>query len=185
MTQNIKDTSEFKNFVELISVYTAAQHDLDQLENDANKAQLEIVDDSLSDYTRLQQTITKTEEALQLIALKNPEWFGGKASIKTPYGTVKFTPSTSLDVVNEELSIELIERDLATSMTARPSDYIRVSKQLNREALEALTDAELEKYKIKRVSKKTFSVAAAKLDMGKAVKARQEQPENRKQAKAA
>lgn len=182
---NIQETSEFKNFVELISIYTAAALELESVENSASAAQLELVDANLAEYTNLQQTITKTEEALQLIALKHPEWFAGKASIKTPYGSVKWTPSTSLEIPNEELSIELIERDLQTNLESRPGDYIRTKKELNREALETCDDAMLARYKIRRVSKKTFAVTPAKLDMGKAVKAAQEKRVARAEAPTA
>ena len=48
--------------------------------------------------------------------------------------------------------------------------FLRAKTEVNREALEGLTDEELKPFRIKRVHDQSFKVTPATLDMGKAVK---------------
>jgi hypothetical protein len=199
----IELTDDFKEMVNLLAVYTEAHNSLIALENDCNTELLEIIDEHKTDYAVLQESLTKAEAALELIALRHPEWFAQKQSIGTPYGTVKFHSGTKLEAANEEVSILLIrqkgmrafdeaeengeivraaiERGETVALPTTPvfddAQFVRVKEELNLEALAGLTDAELGEFRIRRVPNKSFSVKPAKIDMGKAVKESVEQKE--------
>lgn len=180
LPDSIKLTDDFKEMVNLMALYTEAHNSLVAMETDCNTDLLEIIDEHKGDYAVLQEALTKAEAALEVIALRHPEWFAQKQSIATPYGAVKFHNSTKLIVPNEEVSILLIhQKGLAASNAAEATGgtpsfddgkYVRVKEELNLEALEGMTDEELKEFRIKRVPNKTFSVKPAKIDMGKAVK---------------
>jgi len=158
--------SDFDNLVSLLSVYTEAQNRLDHLNAQANEAFIDIVDEHRGEYAQLLESQTEAESAIEILALKHPEWFAEKKTVKVPFGTVKVTKSTSLKADNEEASIILIE----TSARPDKASLIRVHAELNLEALEALTDDELRAFRIKRITDQNVKVTAAKVDMGKAVK---------------
>jgi hypothetical protein len=161
-------TDEYKNLIDLLAVYAECTNRLESLQSEIQGSLLEIVDDKRKDYAECQAALSQAEAAIEAIATSHPEWFSEKRrSIKTPYGTVSFRKSTSLDVPNEEASIILIEQNLPQEQAAQ---YVRQEKALNLEALEKLTDAELKPFRIKRVTSDSFSVKAAKIDLGKAVK---------------
>lgn len=166
----ITGSEDYKNMINLLAVLSEASNRMDELQAGANGQLLEILDDQKSDYAKLQSTITQADAALELIARSHPEWFTAKQSIKTPYGTVKFHSSTVLQVKNEEASIILIQDEARTNPDFKPSLFIKKAETLDREALERLDDATLERLRIKRVPKSNFSAVPAKLDMGKAVK---------------
>ena len=174
---NTKSTSftpehetEFTNMVNLLAVYSEASNQIIQLEAEATDERLEQMDERRLTFARLQETLTKASTALETIALAHPEWFANRKSIKTPYGTVKFKTSTKLEVPNQEVSILLIEKEAEKNPEFKHSTYLGTSTCLRLEALEKLTDAELAKFRIKRITTDNFSVEPAKVDMGKAVK---------------
>lgn len=162
-------SEDFKNLVDLLSIFSEATHRLAEMEANLNSEMMAAIDDYKKDYAAMQKTLTETETALEVIATRHPEWFTEKKGLKTPYGTVKFTSSNPIMVGNEELTIELIERD-AEAAGLDPKTFIRERKELNIEALETLTPEQLAAFRLKRVPRQNFSAVAAKLDMGKAVK---------------
>jgi hypothetical protein len=119
------------------------------------------------DYTTVVGLLSAAKLALELIARRHPEWFAERKSVVTPCGTIKLTASTRLVVTNDELAIALIQKYYAEISGL----YLRFSTELNLEALEALTDAELARLKIARISAENFSVVPAKANLGKAIKA--------------
>ena len=168
-------SEDFTNLVNLLSVYSEATHRLDQMQADMNGEMMETIDSYKDAYAKMQRTLTEAESALEVIATRHPEWFAEKRGLKTPYGTVKFTRSNPLVVSNEELTLELIERD-AHKLGLDPENLIREVKTLNLEVLETLTDEQLKAFRCKREAKENFSVVAAKVDLGKAVKEAVEKP---------
>lgn len=162
---------EFLNLVNLLGILTDATQRLEALENETNTAFQQLIDDKKAQYSTLQATIAETEAALEHVAESHPEWFGEKASIKTPYGSVRFRKSTVLDVKNEEASIILIRQREKEDASFISDLYIRRKETLNLEALENLTDSELQDLRIKRVPKRNFGCTPAKVDLGKAVAA--------------
>lgn len=157
--------------VNLLAVYSEAANRLDELQASANGSLLELIDGAKEEYAKLQQTLTESESALEVIALRHPEWFSEKKrSVKTPYGTVKFHASSKLVVKNEEVTLLLLDKLADENPEFKRADYVRSKEELNIEALEKLDDAVLKKLRIERVPTENFSVVAAKVDMGKAVK---------------
>jgi len=97
LPDSIQLSDDFKEMLNLLGVFTEASHGLAELENDCNKELLVIIDEHKPDYAQLQEALTKAETALEVIALRHPEWFTTKQSITTPYGAVKFHSSTKLE----------------------------------------------------------------------------------------
>jgi hypothetical protein len=111
-----------------------------------------------------------------------------KKSIKTPYGEVSLKKSTALKIENEDVSLVLIEKEIAilemkiaaesnpetlgvmNARLATLKSLLRPKVELNKEALEKLDDGDLSRFRIVRQENENFSVKPAKIDMGKAVK---------------
>jgi hypothetical protein len=148
-------------------VHSEACLRLKELESEVQADYMELVDERRSDYAELQLTITETEQAIEAIVERHPEWFTKKRSVRTPYGVVKCTRTTKLDVPNEEATILLIERDTKKD---EQEQYIRTSKTLNLEALESLSDEQLAAFRIFRVRSESIKIEEGKIDLGKAVK---------------
>jgi len=163
----VPEAHDYTNLVNLLAVYSETDNRMGALQTSAQAEFLELIDGNKAEYAQLQQLLGETEGSLETLALAHPEWFPkDRKSIKTPYGTVKLTSTSKLDVANEEATIILIE---GAGDEAREK-FLRTKTELNLEALEALSDAELKPFRIKRIQSQSFSVTPAKLDMGKAVK---------------
>jgi predicted nuclease with TOPRIM domain len=165
-----KTSTEYTNMLDLQALVSDCTNRLKELEAEVNNELLSEIDSRRADYAQLQESISKAEQSLELIALKHPEWFGDKQSLKTLYGSLKFQKSTCLDVVNAELSLALIDAEAAANKEFNAAHYTRTKRELNLDALSALDDATLAKFRIKRVEKSNFSVVPVKVDLGKAVK---------------
>ncbi|MES2219378.1 MAG: host-nuclease inhibitor Gam family protein [Acidobacteriota bacterium] len=168
----VNDTAEYKNFIELLGIYTAKTNELNALQIQADESLLGVLDDTKDDYAEHQETLTKTGEAIELCARRHPEWFGEKKSIATPYGTVKLTDSTVLEVGNAELSTVLIKAQAEKDAEFKADHYLRIKTELNLEALATLDDATLKRLRIERVTKSNFSVVPAKVKLGKGAAAK-------------
>ena len=163
---------DFKNLVDLLAVFSEASNQLAAIQAAANGSQLEIVDEHKADYARLQQALSDTEGALEVLARRNPQWFENKATLTTPYGIVKLAANPpALEVPNEELSLALLANEEVRTPGFKATPYVRVETHLNLDALKMLEDDVLAHLKIRRRQSTTFSVKAAKLDLGKAVAA--------------
>lgn len=185
MTKKIEKTEDFQEMINLLAVFTAATNQLNDLQSEANEDMLEWLDTAKGEYASLQEKLTKAEAALEIIARRHPEWFQTKKSIKTPYGVVKLTSSTSLEIPNQEATLVRMElkrersrliADIAESEGKEippvfdPAAFVRTHVELDREALEKLSDLDLAELGIRRVIEENFSVKPAALDLGKAVK---------------
>ena len=166
-------SDDFKNACDLLSVFSEGTAQLTAMEAEINSMLLDLISDKKKEYAALQKAVTESETALEVIARRHPEWFADKRSVKTPFGVMKFSSSTSLEIKNPELSIELVRSVLVSESTdpaATEAQFIREVEELDREALEKLDDETLKRLKVKRVSNDNFSVKAATIDLGKAVK---------------
>ena len=174
------DSPDFKELVNLLAVFSEASGRLAEIEAGANAELLQLIDEHKGEYAKLQETCNKAQAALETIARSHPEWFATQRSIKTPYGKVSFRSAPSLVVENEEATVKLLRAELERTKAQRhvdaqtpvfaAQDYIRTVELPNLEALEALDDAMLAKFMVKRVVADSFSVSPAKVDFGKAVK---------------
>jgi len=167
----VASQTDFNRLVDLLSVYSEAENRLGRLQAALNEAALEIVDGHKKLYAGLQKTLTETEAALEAIARRHPDWFAAHRTLKTPYGEVALkTNPPRLITGNEELAIVLLEAEGAKNKSFRATDYLRQRTELNLETLATLSDDDLARFRIKRVQGDTFSIKAARLDLGKAVK---------------
>jgi len=165
-----RQTELFQNFIELLGIYTDASNRIAELENDANDHLLALLTSGIDDYSKLQVTLTNTEQALELICRAHPEWFGDKKSITTPYGTAKLHSTTKLEISNPEATLLLIKHEGERNTEFKAVDFIHSKEEPNLEALEKLPDTVLKNFRIFRVKDESFSVVPAKVKMGKAVK---------------
>ena len=161
------DTTDYQNLIDLLAIIADATNRLDQMQASLQEEHIAMVDERRKDYAALQETITRSSAAIDLLVFAHPEWFSEKRrSIKTPYGTVAIRRSTKLDVPNEEASVLLVEKHCSEEEAAA---YLRTEKVLNLEALEKLTDAQLRQFRITRVTDDNLKITPAKIDLGKAV----------------
>jgi hypothetical protein len=174
-------SADFTEIVNLLAVLTEATNQLAELKATADSSLAEILDDLKADYAKLQETVTKTESALEAVARSHPEWFEHQRTIKTPYGSISFRSGEIIEVPNEEATIVRIklealklhpgETDAAIAARQKYiAQYVRSVETVNKEALEILEDATLHLLGVKRVPKDNFSAKPASLDLGKAVK---------------
>lgn len=164
--KQVADAADYKNLIDLMAIYAEAVSRMDELENDLNQAWLDLVDARRKDYASLQFHIGQAETSIRDLAEMNPQWFAKARSLKTPYGTVAFRSGSKLEVKNEEASIILLEQ-----LGTEGLPFIKMEKKLILEALEKLSDSELERLRIKRVATESCNIKPAKIDMGKAVAA--------------
>lgn len=165
-----QNSSDFKNMVDLLAVFSEASNRLAEIEATGNKELLELLDSHRADYAEAQEAATKAEAALEVIARRNPGWFQNARSVKTPYGVLKFHEGTSLKIDNEEATLAKLELHAERNKGFKLDDYIHTHKKPNKEALEKLDDATLRMLGVVRVPDDNFSAKPAKVDMGKALK---------------
>jgi len=164
----LAQSQEYANLVNLLALYSEVSNQMLAMQADMQAKYMELIDEAKPEYATLQEKLGQAEAALELLALAHPEWFPADCkSIQTPYGKVKFTSTSALVISNEEASILLIQ-NLGGDAEEK---YLRTNLEINREALEQLSEAELKALRIKRVKDQSFKVTPASLDMGKAVKA--------------
>lgn len=167
MSTDKQTSADYKNLIDLLSVFSEAKRRLAELENDAQSEFTQIVDDMRSDYSTAQLAVTQSEAAIQALFAKHPEWVTDKRTVKTPYGTVSARRTSKLSVANEEATILLIERRGGEA----EEKFVKTEKKLDLEALEKLSDDELKAFRIVRVQEESLTIKEAKIDLGKAVKA--------------
>lgn len=174
------ESTDFNQVVGLLAAFSQATARLAELETGANRALLQIIDQHKHEYTALQETCRKTETSLEALCRSHPEWFTAARSLKTPYGRVSFRSGASLSLRDEEATVKLLRAEYERTLARRQADnstaifnvadYVRVVELPNLEALEKLDDETLKKFMITRVHADTFSVSAAAVNFGKAVK---------------
>ncbi|MDD5349259.1 MAG: host-nuclease inhibitor Gam family protein [Chthoniobacteraceae bacterium] len=168
-----------------MSVYSESSHSLDQLQNQTNARLLKIVEPRTDEYATLQTSMTEALADIKRLAVEHSEWFSGKSkTLTTPYGKAAFRSTSSLKVEDEAKTLEILSAPEAafyiqeTGAVLPFADFLRVTTSLNLEALERLDDSLLARLGITRVTEESFTVTAAKVDMGKAVKEAAKAQEN-------
>lgn len=172
----MKKTSHYEALIDLLAVFTDADNRLAKIQTQANEALIDTLDAAKKEYAELQAARDGAEREIKDLAQRHPEWLADSRTIKTPYGSVKFTETTSLEIPNPEVTLTLIR--------ALPDDelknrLIRTVEEPAREAMETMKDDELASLGVRRVKTDSVSVKAARVEMGKAGK-----PGTTKDAKA-
>jgi hypothetical protein len=155
--------SEYKALIDLLAVFSEASVRLSELQARADAALLETVDGERKEFAELSTALEETDKAIKDLATKHPEWADGR-TIKTPYGTVRFTRTTKLKVPSPEATVALIRSKIKDH---DPTEFIRTREEPDLEALDRLDDSILAKVGIIRETTDSVSIKPAKVDLGK------------------
>lgn len=159
---------DYLDFVSNAALVAEASARLAALQAEADKRIIDILDEAREEHSKLQAALTQAEDAIEIIVSRNrAKWFGDKKSLKCPYGTAQFRKGSALEIPNEELTVELIRR----MFPGDESLYIRTEAKINKEAVEVLTDGELERLRVRKVTTESFTFKPATIDLGKSSKA--------------
>ncbi len=164
-------SQDFARFVELQQKHTESSNKLAALEVAINVGAQSAAEASAADYVVLQETVTGLDTELKALFERHPEWRGDKKSVGTPFGSVEQRTATELQVANPAMTVALIEAMGAADPQFKAGDFLHVEKEPDLEALERLTNDELAKLGIKRVTTERVTVKPAKINVSKAVKA--------------
>lgn len=167
-------TESYHKLTEELGAYTRLSNQLAEIEARFQAAITELISECYRDeFQELTEQLQAVEARIELLALKNPDWFEKTKTVKTPFGTVASRATTKLDVENEEATIAILE---LRGEQGKP--FLRERKYLSIESLEALDDAELQRLKVRRVRTEKITISPAKVDLGKALKkSAKDQPE--------
>ncbi len=164
---NPTNTNDYADLTALLEAYTATSNALAQVDASFQTSMTELIAEVYrDDFALLQTELSGVESKIEVLAIRHPEWFAKTKTLKTPFGTVASRSTTKLDVPNEEATIALLE---LRGEAAKP--FLRQRTYLSLEALEALDDGELRQLKVARVTTEKITISAAKVDLGKALKA--------------
>ena len=156
---------EFQSLLGLLSVYSAHALRMNDLQGIINLAMHAAANSVRDEFATIQRQMAMVEEKVTAIAEAHPEWFAKRKSIVTPCGMLRESNSTSLDVADEQLAVAMLRK----MIPATAEFYLRVSTELNREALEQLTDEQLAAVHIRRVARREYRIEPLKVNMGKLV----------------
>ena len=148
----------------LLAQYAEATHALLTLKVELTGYQLCHIDRARPRYGALQEAQQLAEAQLRALALSHPEWFAERKNLPTPFGQLKLTTATALEpTLSEEVSLALLE-------AAGRTEFIRVTKTLDKEALEKLDPAELAQYRLAFVTTTDIKITPAEVNLGQAFK---------------
>lgn len=153
----------YKLLVDTLAKLTGASNSLAKLTGAIKERYNRSITAYVEDFASLQLIIDDAEDVARKLAEANPQWFATAKTITTPYGTVLSRSSTKLEVTNEQVSIELLQQ-----LGPDAAPFLRTVTTLNLEALESLSETELARIRVTRVTSETITVAPAKVTLGKA-----------------
>lgn len=158
---------EFQRFIELQKEFLNGENAIAKIDAVVNTKVAAVIAEHTRDWAAATEAHKRIEREIISLAERHPEWKDGE-SIKSPFGTVSFRKTTSLEIHNEGASITLIRSVLARHPLRETA--IRTEETINREVLESLTDLELASIGIARSKGVSISVKAKRVDMAKANK---------------
>lgn len=159
--------NDLDTVVDLLAEVARANHRLTELQQSADLQLFTYAKSVQKEHTDLTELVANAEAEIEQIVRRHPEWFESRKSIPSPYGTVKLTSSTRLEVADEESAVQRVCDFFRKECT----NYLRVVPILNLEALAQLDDRQLKALRIKRIIEDKFSIQLAKVNLGKHVKA--------------
>ena len=166
-------SKDYEEMLHIQSVHSTACNNLEVLQTEANRELIALMSERKEIFAQLSVAIADAEAALEIIARLHPEWFLKKKSLRTPFGEIKFHASTVLEIANADITLALVKS--AAEHDAEFSLALVKVETLDREALEKLDDAVLERFRIRRVKKENFSVKPAQAIMGEAISAAEQE----------
>jgi Gam-like protein len=173
-TPDIQANPDYRRAIDLIDIKARVEGRIADMQAMIDDEFHCIIAERVDEFVTLQAELQTADNELELIALRHPEWFTERQSVKLPNGALKKKHSEELDVADDELTISLLEREeKARAGTTDPftaADYIRTKRVPNLETLRTLDDETLKRLRIKRISKDNFKAEPTQIDLGKAVK---------------
>lgn len=169
---------------ELLSEFSAVNAALEAAESEIKTVQLAAAEKLLPQHAEAKIKLTNLEARLRVLADEHyAELFSeaNKRSHQTPFGGVKYSKSTSLEVSDEEKSMLKIKvratEELARQSEGHPPRFteeqlIRSREELNLEVLGEMDDATLALFDIKRVTKDNFKVVPFDMQSDKPARAK-------------
>lgn len=182
-----KKPDHFQNLVNLLSVYSEASAQMTALQSEIDQARLDVVDEHKARYAELQKALTESEAAIKTLGALNPEWFAAKVkTVKTPFGELAARTTTKHEAPDADLSITIIEKAAEAAELREQNDlaallrsFVRVEKSLDLEALEKADTELLAKLRIVRIEDTSYSVKAASVNLGQAVRTAEKRAEKK------
>jgi hypothetical protein len=163
---------DFALLVELQQAHSETTLKLEQVETQMSVSALKAATNSAPDYVVLQERLARLDEGIKSLFAKHPEWRdGAKKSVKTPYGSVEQRTVTELEVANPAATVALIEQRAKSDSKFDAGAFLRIEKEPNLEALEALSDEELAMLGVSRVKSERVTVKPAKVSAKAVTKA--------------
>ncbi|MBI5646666.1 MAG: host-nuclease inhibitor Gam family protein [Ignavibacteriae bacterium] len=175
MTTTTPQSSQYSNLLDLLALFTEGTSRIAELEQRASEHMIEFLDEIRAEYAQLQASVAEAQAAIESAVLQHPEWFAGKSTLRTPFGSVAKRKATSLDIQKPELTIALIQQD----DTLDDAVYLRVVEGVNKEALNLLDDATLRRLRVRRITEEKLTVKPLSVSLGTAVKAQEQGDEER------
>jgi hypothetical protein len=179
--------TRYNNLNELLAEFSDLAAQLQTIEAEVNRSQIFAARPLLPEHANTKARLGDIESKLREIAVSNPELFpDDRKTHATPFGSISFRKSTSLDFDDEEkviLKIKLAcEKELkrANKTEEAPAfteeSLTRTRQEPNLEALEKLDDAVLLSLGIVRKTEEKFSVKPLEVKADKLSK-KAEKPE--------
>lgn len=164
LSAELAASPEFQNLIKLLAIVSEATARNLELQAEINKEHLTLVDDHKDDYAQNQAAITLAESGIETIVERNPGWFEKKKTLTTPYGVIKVTSGNKLSIPSEGATLRLIH---AAGLSAA---YIRTTEEVDKEAIEKLSDEQLAEFAIIREKTSSIKITPISVDLGKAPK---------------
>lgn len=176
------NATQYNKINELISEFSTLAAAFDQAEAEIKSLQLAAAKELLPKHAELKVKLTELEAQLKTLADQHEASLfpDDKRTHATPFGSLKYVKSTSLEVTDEEKSILKIKlacvEELARESTgATPrfteAQLLRTIEELDLEALAKCDDATLALFGIVRVTKDNFKVVPFAMKSDKPAKA--------------
>ena len=179
-------STAFAKFIDTFAVFNQATRDLAAIDVQVNTAVQDLITGASERYTALLATEKKAKEELIAAVKANPAWFDGKKSLTTPFGKIETRTTKSLEIENEAIATRLILETFCdvratvegqtlkiagnlARLLGNAAEFLHIDIKPNREALEKLTDSELEVLGIARKTTETITPKPQSLDLGKAI----------------
>jgi DNA-binding MarR family transcriptional regulator len=165
-----KDThttpDDFAVFLETFAAFTRSTHTLDAIQREADAELSDLIERLEKDYAAAKAATQALEAALVATIKLHPEWLNGKSSITTMHGTLASRSSKALQIGSELRTIALIKAQRPTEAAT----LIRQSEEVDREALEVLSDEELLTLDVLRDQNVRWTAKPATVTLGDAAK---------------
>lgn len=157
----------FQHFTKFLALYNDKSWELATIQAQIEGAVLRVVEMHRDRFADLQQGLLWAGEMVEALARENPQWFGAGKTLRTPYGTVKFTAATRVMITTNETAVITAVEQIHDEGQGVPNPFLRRRVELNLEALAGLPEDILRDLGLARVTDDRFSFKPLRVDVGK------------------